>query len=109
MKKGGPLPGRLQVILFSPLASYQLNLKRTWIWRGSMFCVETVDGKIEPKLALFGVGVDIVAAEIVVVEQVERLETELERIRSLILVVFSSDASNCIAWCRRIWPERNGV
>jgi hypothetical protein len=34
--------------------SYHMNLKRTWIWRGSMFCVDTCDGKTLPKLALLG-------------------------------------------------------
>jgi hypothetical protein len=38
-------------------STYQENLKRTWIWRGSMFCVETRDGKIEPKLPFASSGV----------------------------------------------------
>jgi hypothetical protein len=47
------LPGRFW-LLPDVAASYQLNLKRTWIWRGSMFCVDTCDGKTLPKFALFG-------------------------------------------------------
>jgi hypothetical protein len=33
---------------------YQKNLNRTWICRGIMFCVETVEGKTLPKAALLG-------------------------------------------------------
>jgi hypothetical protein len=36
----GPLP---------PFRFYQLNLNRTWIWRGRMFWVETVAGMMLPK------------------------------------------------------------
>ena len=47
-KKGGPLPGRLAH--YKGKRNYQLNFKRTWIFRGSIFCVDTFAGITLPNL-----------------------------------------------------------
>ena len=33
---------------------YHMNFMRTWIWRGRMFCVDTVDGVMVPNSGLVG-------------------------------------------------------
>jgi hypothetical protein len=50
-KSGGPFRSRRFPLRTTP-SFYQLNLKRTWMLRGSMFWVDTVEGMTLPKLAL---------------------------------------------------------